>query len=112
MDRILKRHDTAVMPRAKFLDEDGAAVDLTGATVVYTLREWVSKRVKILRQTATVRDQVLYLGEVYYPWMPTDVNTAGDYEEEWEITYSGGSKESFPVGTRQKVRIEADYDNT
>lgn len=110
-DRIIKRHDTAVQPRAKLLDEDGTPLDLTGVTVHYTLRARLTKQVKVLRGTAYVRDQVRYPGEVYYLFAAGDVDTAGLYDEEWEVDWGSGNKETFPLGTRQRVRIEEDYDN-
>jgi hypothetical protein len=111
-DRIFHRHDTAVQARALLLDDTRVPITgLAGATVRYTLKEFFSGGLKINRATATIRDQSLYPGEVYYQFVAADVDTIGTYVEEWEITYADGLKETFPARVPQYVQIVADYDN-
>lgn len=110
-DRIIKRHDTSVQPRSKLLDEAGVALVLTGATITYTLRAVADGALKINRATGTLANQTSFPGEVFYQLTAGNVDTAGVYAEEWEIVHSGGTKETFPVGTLQLVRIEEDADN-
>jgi hypothetical protein len=111
-DRVIKRHDTAQQPQVRLLDETGAEITLTGATVTYTLTNIETGVVKVNRGTAVLRDQGTNTGEVYYQLVSGDVDTVGLYQEEWEVVYSGGARETFPVGAVQVVRIEADADNT
>lgn len=110
-DRVIKRHDTAVQPRVKLLDEAGTAINLTGATVTYTLRNTSSGVLKINGGATTLANQGTNPGEVYYQFAAGDVDMIGTYEEQWQVTYSGGAKETFPVGAVQYVKIEEDYDN-
>lgn len=112
MDRILKRNDTNSWARMRLLDEHGAPINLTGATVRYTLQHIRLRTLKVNRQTATLMDQTIYPGEVYYEWLTADIDTAGTYREEWEVTYSSGEKETFPVGEDQIVRVIDDLDAT
>lgn len=109
--RIIKRHDTAQQAQARLETDAGTPVALTGATVVYTLTNVATGEVKVLRAPGVVRNQLSFPGEVYYQWVAGDVDTAGTYAEEWEVTYPGGAKETFPVGQVQYVVIEPDADN-
>jgi hypothetical protein len=110
--RILHRHDTAVQPRVRLLDESGIPVaGLAGATVRYTLKNVATGQLKITRASATVPSQTLYPGEVFYQLVAGDVDTVGMFLEEWEVTYSDGTKETFPAGQAQYVQILEDYDN-
>lgn len=111
--RFIKRHDTAVQPRMRALDEKGVAIDLTGATATYSLALLSTGVLKVNRGSAVLADQLLHPGEIYYMFTGPNVNTAGLYQEEWEIVYPGGFKETFP--TKKDVwlvDIQADIDNT
>jgi hypothetical protein len=108
--RIIKRHDTRVMPRARLLDEYDQPIDLTGATVTYTLQDALSGVNKVTRASAFIDDQTSNLGEVFYQFAPADVDTVGFYSEQWEVVYATGEKETFPTGQTQTVRIEPDFD--
>lgn len=110
--RIIKRHDTKVTPRARFLDEDDTPLVLTGCTITYSLREVLTGTLKVNRATANQEDQGLYPGQCFYQFLDADVDTVGTYSEQWEVEYSSGLKETFPVGTQQFLVIEEDYDNT
>ncbi len=112
MDRLIKRNDTNNWARARLVDENEAPINLTGATVRYTLQHVRLRTLKVNRATATLMDQTVYPGEVYYEWLTADIDTAGTYREEWEVTYSSGEKETFPVGEDQIVIIHGDLDAT
>jgi hypothetical protein len=110
--RVIHRHDTSVMPRVRFLDEGGGPIaGLDTATIRYTLRAVGTGTLKVTRALATPANQTTFPGEVYYQFVPGDVDTAGIYAEEWEITYVDGTKETFPAKLPQYVEILADYDN-
>ena len=109
--RIIKRHDTKVTPRARFLDEEGDAINLTGCTITYSLREVLTLVLKVNRATANLEDQLLNTGQAFYQFAALDVDTVGIYVEQWEIVYPSMLKETFPVGVEQYVHIEEDIDN-
>jgi hypothetical protein len=108
------------------LDQDGMPIDLTGATVRYTLRERTGTGFLVTRGAATLVNQTTYPGEAYYPWQAGETGTGSaalvalafgeslDYVEEWEITYPSGLIESLPTRSEDRVivRILADLDNT
>jgi hypothetical protein len=108
--RIIKRHDTAVQPRSQFKDENNAVIDLTGATVRYTLRNTDTLALKINRAAAVIESPATG-GIAHYQFVAGDVDTSGTYEEEWEVTYPSTAKESFPVDAPQFVIIKDDVDN-
>lgn len=111
-DRILRRHDTHRYARALLMDENGSPIDLDGSTVAYTMKHQRTRELKIDRASATLADQDVYPGEIYYAWDDADVDTAGTYIEEWEITYSDTTKETFPASGEQRVLILPDEDDT
>jgi len=43
------------------------------------------------------------LGAVSYTWIAADVDEPGLFHAEWEVTFSGGAKETFPNGRYLKV---------
>ena len=111
-DRLLTRHDTHEGPRVLLLDATGTPINLTGCTVRYSLRHLRTRVLKITRAATTLADQAISPGEVSYTLQAADVDTSGTYQEEWEVTYSGGTKETFPRGGEaQVVRILDDLDN-
>ena len=110
--RTIKRHDTHVMAWARFLDEGGTPLNLTGCTVVYTLRDQETGALRITRAAASIRNQTTNPGEVLYQFTAAQTATVLYGPEEWEVTYTDATKESFPVGETVIVTIEADVDNT
>jgi hypothetical protein len=82
------------------------SVDLTGATVRFNMR-MKEGAVKVSRAAAVT---VTSTGTptVRYDWHPADVDTAGFYEAEFEVTYTGGSIETFPNSDFIRVKITED----
>jgi hypothetical protein len=111
-DFLLKRGDTSSGIYATLENSGGTAVDILGASV-----RW--KMAPISGGTLTVNDvatnaQVgaggtsnLTTGQVVYNWA-THPGTAGRYLGEWEVTYAGGSIQSFPNGGYLLVDVLAD----
>lgn len=85
-----KRNDTSAL-EVQLKDENGP-VDLTGATVKFLMRE-LDGTVKV-DSSATITDAPD--GKVKYAWSSADVDTAADYEAEWEVTFSDSSISTFP----------------
>jgi hypothetical protein len=111
--RYLTRHDTHICPRARFLDEVGDALDLTDCTVTYTLKNRQTGTLKLTLAPADMEDQLTNAAEVFYQPEAIDVDTAGNYAEEWEITYLDSTKETFPSdGKPQLVKITEDLGNS
>ena len=84
-----------------------ASVDLTGATVRFSMRDRVLGTVKINR-VATVIVTPTVTPTVRYDWQATDTDTIGFYEAEFEVTYANGKIETFPNSTFIPVNIGDD----
>ena len=74
-------------------DANGAAINLTGATVRLHQKAPGASTPKI-DQPATVDDAVN--GKVGYDWAAADVDTLGFYHDEWEVIFASGKKQNFP----------------
>lgn len=83
-----------------------ASVVLTGATVRFNMR-LAGGATKVSRAAAVV---VTATGTptVRYDWNAADVDTAGFYEAEFEVTYAGGAVETFPNSDFIRVQIAGD----
>lgn len=111
-ERWLTRHSLKVVPRAKFYDEAGEPITLTGMTVRYTLKDVATQTLIVNRQTATLENQTTNPGEAYYPVTALQMANALDGVEEWEVDHGASGTETFPAnGVAQVVRIVADVDN-
>lgn len=79
---------------------------LTGATVRFNMRA-ANGTVKINRAAAVI---VTATGTptVQYNWQAADTDTAGFYDAEFEVTYSGGAIETFPNADFIRVSITGD----
>jgi hypothetical protein len=91
-----------------FLEKgNGTPVNLTGATVKFIMREIGAGSAKV-NAAATVVDAAT--GQVRYSWTTNDLDTPSSYQAEWEVTYSGGAKETFPADGYIYVVIRDDLD--
>lgn len=89
----LKKGDLVPRIRAYLQDANGAAIDLSGASVLFAMQlpgattRKVSAAATIITPTA---------GVVEYAWQGTDTDTAGFYVCEWEVTLPGGAVMTVP----------------
>lgn len=93
-DFTIARNDTSEDLIATLNDSAGTSFNLTGATVVFNMQNINTGAVKVNRAAATVVDATLR--KVKYVWQASNVNTAGDYFGEFEVTFSSGKIATFP----------------
>jgi hypothetical protein len=100
----MKRNDTA--PSLLYALTP-LTVDLTGASVVFNMRASDKTTLKVNRAAAVV---VTATGTptVRYDWSAADTDTVGRYQFEFEVTYSGGSIETFRNDGSDDVLIKED----
>ena len=102
---FIKQNDTSPALQATLKDSTGTAVDLSGATVRFHMRQIGATSAKV-DAAATVSDADG--GVVYYSWAAADTDTVGSFEAEFEVTFTGGEIESFPNNRFIQVEITDD----
>lgn len=106
---FLRRNDTAPTLDATLKDADDAVVDLTGATVVFTMTDATGAK-KVNRQSASLVDASG--GKVRYSWVAADTDAAGEFTGEFEVTYADATKQTFPTQGGIGITIVGDLDET
>lgn len=92
-----KRGDTAAVVRATLFSDDGSTVpvNLTGASIKFIMALLpLNPGVTKVNAVATILNAAT--GEVGYDWIAADVDTAGNYQAEFQVTYSDGKVQTFP----------------
>lgn len=87
---------------AQILDSSENPVDLTGASVSFTMKD-VSGTIKVNLQAATVTDAVN--GKVEYRWQSGDTDTAGRYLVEFKVVPQGAGPYRVPTVPRDRAVV-------
>jgi len=92
----IKQNDTASFLTRDLKDAFGSPVNVTGASVVFSMRVKPAGTMKITRETAVI--VTAGTGRVRYEWNSSDgdTNTADEYEGEFQVTYANGKIQTFP----------------
>lgn len=91
------------------LSSGGAPLNLTTATgVKFIMKTKTGNTIKV-NGVATIVTAAS--GVVRYDWLAVDTATPGEYVAEWEITWTGGKKQTVPTLTYHEVTILADLDS-
>ncbi len=112
-DLYVTQHDLQPYYRVTVKDSAGNLIDLTGVTIVFTMKS-VGGIVKINRQSTGViiANQTTNKGEFEYRWQAGNTDTSGEYYIEFEVTPASGGKFTLPgpdLG-RAKVVVVEDLD--
>jgi hypothetical protein len=102
---FLKRGDTGPALQRQCLDEAGDPLNITGATVRFSMRARGGD-VVVNRAAASIVDAAT--GIVRYAWQAADTDEAGAFDAEFEITYLDGSVETVPNAGMIEVTITGD----
>lgn len=102
-DFYIKRNDTRPEISVTALDDAGAAVNLTGATVKFFM-----KQNNTLKVNGTGSLISAAAGTMKYQWVAADTDTAGDYLAEFQVTFGDGRILTFPNATYINVHVITD----
>jgi hypothetical protein len=84
------------------------SADLTTATgVKFIMKTATGSTIKV-NSTAIIVTPAS--GVVRYDWLAVDTDTPGKYLAEWEVTWTGGKKQTFPTLTFHAIDVLADLD--
>lgn len=86
------------------LTANGEPVDLTGASVAFHMKVGSTVKVNAAASIITATE-----GTVRYAWQSGDTDTPTEYEAEFEVTFSGGQKLTFPH-TERKITIKVNQE--
>lgn len=101
----IKQNDTLPVITATLFDVNGSIVNLDGATVSFKMRQAGSTTAKV-NASAAVADAAK--GKVTYSWSASDTDTVGEFEGEFQVTYSGGGIQTFPNNKYIEIEITDD----
>jgi len=99
----LKQGDRLPKLRAALTDSNGAALDLTGATVAFRFRARGGALLTLAGVASVVAPATS--GVVEFSWGAGDSATPGVYESEWVLTYAG-SAQTVPTSGYLVVVVE------
>lgn len=101
-----KQNDTTppyVVALKDVISDVETTVDLTlASSAKFLMRQAGGSTVKV-NATATISDAAN--GEVTYTWGTADLDTAGNYDAEVQITWASGKVETFPNSTYNRIRV-------
>jgi len=105
-DFYVKQNDTAPALSGVLVDADGAAVDISGATLRFTMTAIDGATPKVDGALATNgQDGGGAQGAWSYTWQAGDTATPGYFRAEVEVTYDDGSVETYPNDGYTVIRI-------
>lgn len=109
-DFSIKAHDRLPSIRAQLMTEtDEVPVDLTAASGVRFVMTTAVGSISKVSAPAVVESPPTS-GIVRYDWVAADTDTPGQYLAEWEVTWVGGKKQTFPTGSYHTISVLADLD--
>ena len=103
---FIKQNDTTPALSVFLQDARGRPINLTGATIVFHMRLESDLSVKISGGSVTTVSATQ--GNVSYTFSASDTDTSGNYQAEFQVTFSGGAVETFPNDDYIKVIITDD----
>jgi Rib/alpha/Esp surface antigen-like repeat protein len=96
-DFFIKEGDRQPYLVATLVDENEAVIDLTAAiTVKFFMINPGDSTPKVNGTAAEILNPPGTNGKVRYLWGATDTDTPGDYDGEFEVAWSDGTKTTFP----------------
>ena len=99
--------DDTYPSRFQLKDANGA-VDLTNATTIKLFLKSASPSTLVTVTCTKDADQVGNKGWATASWGATDLQTATNYDVEVQVTWSNGTKATFPTASPRSAIVRAD----
>jgi hypothetical protein len=104
----IRRNDRLPVYQVDAYDADENPIDLSAATAVaFTMRDRGDGTLKVAQEVGSVvvgADGTSY-NRMRYEWQANDTDTPGEYECEFELTFSPGVKRTFPASEKQSLIV-------
>lgn len=97
----LKEFDRQPVLSAILQFADGSALNLTGATVYFVMRDRHGNVRAVGNATVTVPTA----GKVEYQWQEGDTDVEGLYDAEFVVVYSNGLRQTVPSDSYLGIRV-------
>jgi hypothetical protein len=101
MTFVIKQGDTSPSIKAVLTDSDGVAINLTGCSVDFVMKDYNNG--VVLNEAMTIVTPLQ--GIVQYDWQIGDTDNTGTYYAEFKVTYTNLSVETFPNNSNVTVVI-------
>jgi len=102
----IKQNDTRPELDIFLRDDKDRSINITGATVKFSMRNAATNVVKISLGSVTTVSSTA--GRVKYSFTASDTDTAGNFDGEFQVTFVGGQVETFPNDGYIKVIVTDD----
>ena len=102
----IKQNDTRPELDVFLRDDKDRSINVTGATVKFSMRNASDNSVKINLGSVTTVSSTS--GRIKYSFSAADTDTAGNFDGEFQVTFVGGQIETFPNDGYIKVIITDD----
>lgn len=103
---FIKQNDNRPSLSVSLRDDKDRSVDVTGATVLFHMRNAADDSVTINGGAVDIVDAAR--GNVRYSWVVANTATAGAFEGEFQVTFADGTIQTFPNDGYIKVVITDD----
>ena len=104
----IKQNDTSPTLSVVVADSSGTAINITGASVIFKMRAVNSSSLKV-NSSATITNASN--GAVSYTFSASETHTAGLFQREFQVTFSGGAIETFPNSEYISINVLDDLDS-
>src|SRR5690242_14974001 len=104
----IKRNATQPALEATLKYDDGTAVDLTGASVTFSMKD---RKGNVIATGSAAVQVPATAGKIKYSWIAADTKNAGDYKAEFEVDFGGGNilkAPSDPTKPFIEIRVSPD----
>lgn len=105
LEFVIKRNDQEPALTVEVTDENGAPIDLTGATAKFFMKDPRST-LKVNGAAATITDAAN--GKAQYAWAPGDTDTDGEFYGEFEFTLASGRRLTAPSDGYIRIVVRPD----